>query len=237
MNKKFKKSVKQNADSKTLNCINHKRFTKTAFSLAEVLITLGIIGVVASLTIPSLIQSYKKQVVETRLAKFYSVINQAIRLSDMENGEFVLPKSEYSIEDFYNKRLEPYIQTIKTKKTNKYSILVYFPDGSAMEVTNQDGVHTVHIDYFPVASKKDTAVYGKDKFFFHFSYMGYSRPEALLFPYGIQPYSWRENGWKGLTDEEIDNILSDSCNDSGIYCTAVIMRNGWKIPKDFPFKF
>ena len=39
---------------------------KFAFTLAEVLITLGIIGVVAAMTIPSLIQSYKeKQTVVT----------------------------------------------------------------------------------------------------------------------------------------------------------------------------
>lgn len=53
-------------------------FTKTnpAFTLAEVLITLGIIGVVAALTIPVLTQNYKKRVVETRLQKFYSTINK-----------------------------------------------------------------------------------------------------------------------------------------------------------------
>ena len=34
----------------------------TAFTLAEVLITLGIIGIVAALTLPSLIQSYKERV-------------------------------------------------------------------------------------------------------------------------------------------------------------------------------
>ena len=34
---------------------------KVAFTLAEVLITLGIIGVVAALTLPTLIQNYKKQ--------------------------------------------------------------------------------------------------------------------------------------------------------------------------------
>lgn len=33
----------------------------SAFTLSEVLITLGIIGVVASMTIPSLIQKYKRQ--------------------------------------------------------------------------------------------------------------------------------------------------------------------------------
>ena len=39
---------------------------KAAFTLAEVLITLGIIGVVAALTMPSLIAHYRKQEIETR---------------------------------------------------------------------------------------------------------------------------------------------------------------------------
>ena len=34
---------------------------KTAFTLAEVLITLGIIGIVAAMTLPTLIASYNKQ--------------------------------------------------------------------------------------------------------------------------------------------------------------------------------
>lgn len=42
---------------------------KTAFTLAEVLITLGIIGVVAALTLPSLIQSYREKETVAKLKK------------------------------------------------------------------------------------------------------------------------------------------------------------------------
>ena len=48
---------------------------KIAFTLAEVLITLGIIGVVAALTLPTLISNYKKQTYVTGLQKAYSVLN------------------------------------------------------------------------------------------------------------------------------------------------------------------
>lgn len=51
---------------------------KNAFTLAEVLITLGIIGVVAALTIPSLIQNTQKQEWVSGVTKFYSVISQAV---------------------------------------------------------------------------------------------------------------------------------------------------------------
>lgn len=40
------------------------------FTLAEVLITLGIIGVVAAMTLPGLIAKHRKTVIETKLARF-----------------------------------------------------------------------------------------------------------------------------------------------------------------------
>ena len=56
------------------------------FTLAEVLITLGIIGVVASLTMPALIQNSKKTETSARLKKFYSLMEQAIIMSELANG-------------------------------------------------------------------------------------------------------------------------------------------------------
>ena len=53
--------------------------SKAAFTLAEVLITLGIIGVVAALTMPALIANYQKQVWVTQLKKEYSTWSQAFQ--------------------------------------------------------------------------------------------------------------------------------------------------------------
>ena len=40
---------------------------KKAFTLAEVLITLGIIGVVAVLTVPNIISNYQEKVLDTKI--------------------------------------------------------------------------------------------------------------------------------------------------------------------------
>ena len=40
---------------------------KSAFTLAEVLVTLGIIGVVSAMTVPSLMQNYQRQSYVTQL--------------------------------------------------------------------------------------------------------------------------------------------------------------------------
>lgn len=50
---------------------------RCAFTLAEVLITLGIIGVVAAITIPTLINNYQKHATATQLKKAYSELTQA----------------------------------------------------------------------------------------------------------------------------------------------------------------
>ncbi len=66
---------------------SHFSRKRTAFTLAEVLITLGIIGVVASMTLPSLIQSYKERVTVTKVQKAYSILNQAFKRISEEYGE------------------------------------------------------------------------------------------------------------------------------------------------------
>ena len=52
---------------------------KAAFTLAEVLITLSIIGVVAAITLPTLIQNYQKTVWVNQLKKTYSSLNEGFK--------------------------------------------------------------------------------------------------------------------------------------------------------------
>lgn len=53
---------------------------KSAFTLAEVLITLGIIGVVAALTLPTLIHKINGKILESQFKKSYSNLQNAFRL-------------------------------------------------------------------------------------------------------------------------------------------------------------
>ena len=52
---------------------------KKGFTLAEVLITLGVIGVVAAMTLPILVQNYQKMVWVNQLKKSYSVLEQGFQ--------------------------------------------------------------------------------------------------------------------------------------------------------------
>ena len=59
---------------------------KKAFTLAEVLITLGIVGVIAAMTIPSLINYYKVKELEVRFKKADAIIQQALLKTANEAG-------------------------------------------------------------------------------------------------------------------------------------------------------
>ena len=76
------------------------------FTLAEVLVTLGIIGVVAAMTMPSLIANHKEKETVARLKKFYSSISQS----------YLLAKEEYGTPDYwYTDEEVPYSQAASNK--------------------------------------------------------------------------------------------------------------------------
>lgn len=226
------------------------------FTLAEVLITLGIIGVVAALTLPALVQNYRNQVVETRLKKVYSVMNQAIVQSEVDNGAKEL--WDFDDPDFFNKYINPYIKYLKTEiiKSSRYDYLcIYFGDGSMLmtkisNYKNDDGTiksgYGANQDYFfyPNAKNFDSekiesrAMSGTSMFEFRFSPK--LIPNKEINPHvgkGFEPYL------NGLTLPIDEAKLRDgaiwSCKKGNVYplfCTAIIARNNWKIPKDYPFK-
>ncbi len=90
------KMNKNNLQQKQPSCLktNYSQFTihhslkrKSAFTLAEVLVTLGVIGVLFALIIPFITSAYKKNLVSHRLQKFYNIFNGALELSKVENGD------------------------------------------------------------------------------------------------------------------------------------------------------
>ena len=58
-----------------------------AFTLAEVLITLGIIGVVAAMTMPSLITAKQEKATISTIKKNYSIFANALLMAQNDNGE------------------------------------------------------------------------------------------------------------------------------------------------------
>lgn len=63
--------------------------SKQAFTLAEVLITLGIVGIVAAMTIPALANRTQGKELETSLKKSYSVLQNALNQMSYDEGQTI----------------------------------------------------------------------------------------------------------------------------------------------------
>lgn len=94
-----------------------------AFTLSETLITLGIIGVVAALTMPAVITNYQKKQTSAQLKKAYSTFAQALVQAQYEFGDassWTVTEPSSSYEDnlaYFETYWKPYIKTIKVCKT------------------------------------------------------------------------------------------------------------------------
>lgn len=236
------------------NCSN------SAFTLAEVLITLAVIGIVAAMTMPNLLSLHRKKIAETRLAKFYSVMNQAIIMSEVDNGpkEFWDDQDDTWITDengdivssgmaaWFSKYFDPYIQTLDTKiNTDFYEgrMFIYFSDGSLLIMGSKSWLYIIESKYLNITDtvKNDSTI----------SYLDYSDSGTKWFTFyfnpsstnkyyknkGVEPY---KGSWNG-TREMLLNNTTYGCNKNATkekaYCAALIQINGWKIPNDYPLKF
>ena len=105
---------------------------KYGFTLAEVLITLLIIGVVAALTIPSVISNYQQQEFKTGLKKAVSVLNEAIQTNIAQDGE-----TPYEIDDLFS-YLQRHMSVIKSGRYSNLkdaNLYFYTVDGMRFEKT------------------------------------------------------------------------------------------------------
>ena len=97
--------------------INQAKFQ--AFTLAEVLITIAIIGIVAAMTLPSVIANYKKKEIPIRLKKFSSTMQNAFNMAKLEHGpveSWKFPEHQMDfdeVNEFAHTYLYPYITGIK----------------------------------------------------------------------------------------------------------------------------
>ena len=215
----------------------------TAFTLAEVLITLGIIGVVAALTFPALMSNYRKQVIETRLAKFYSVINQALKRAEADHesiqywdtmgvidmnddNEEYIRNGNLTPMDWYKKYLDGYIKVLRVEeKANTFNpklATLYFVDGSAVQFDAGAWL------FFPEAKNMDycynqpnpVECSGNRYFYFYLKNSGLEAPSRTD--------TWLVNN---------SPCTKEVATYGRAMCTTEIMENGWKIPKNYPIKF
>lgn len=198
------------------------------------MITLGIIAVVAALTMPALIGNYQKQKTVSYVKKFYNEINNAVRMAVVDNGDVELWMEDYR-DDNYSTNLKfvqdyilPYIKYLKVDNCETQRVCVYLSYGMfTYRVDNNGG----DIAFF-INSKYERI----PKNFFDFQFNKKNNDPNLGNRPTVEPYVYN---WDG----NFDSLKTDSwggCNTSAgdakyAYCTKWIQLNNWKIPNDYPW--
>lgn len=83
------------------------------FTLAEVLITISIIGIVAAMTLPTLINNHQKKVLHSQFLKTYSDIQNAAKLFQVKEGLTVYEYSQQETNLYSNNSMKKFIEHFK----------------------------------------------------------------------------------------------------------------------------
>lgn len=214
--------------------------------LAEFLITLGIIGMVAALTMPVLVANYQKRVVVERLKKVYTTMKQVETMAITDNGDIEswavswYPRGDKIL---LNNYILPYVDAVKVCIDNecpyKYtesstvekdltsSPGFYLKDGTLIKISeyhigyNWDtsslcGTYLIDIN----GGQKPNKV-GRDVFFAWFMPGGDSSSNQLTLFYFIKNAAcYRVTDGKFRTG-----------------CYRKIVEDGWQIKNDYPWNF
>ena len=244
---------------------------RKAFTLAEVLITLGIIGVVAALTIPTLITNYQKKVTVERLREDYAQILQAAKLYEGETGEDISTfNTQLTPKEFMEQYFMPYLKVVHTcesvrecypndiplaidKKTKIIvSYMLELLNGTYVGVVTSVGGATFYID---VNGSSKPNVSGKDIFNLYLFNSGTTGVHSCdmdalaknvksgIYPGGygscFHPFTLYKRSELLSPNSGVHRACSSKTTNvsgfSGDACAAVIMKDGWKISKDYPW--
>ena len=212
---------------------------QAAFTLAEVLITLGIIGVVAAITIPTLISKYQEKQTVTRFKWVYSTLSNAYTMAVLENdspkywelntsqdmAEMLSKYTKVTKKCYYKKGCLPRNMSVDALTgEGRYGLLGTYATGNCF-VNLPNGVtlwfHGVRNgcdnnycgDIIAFISYRKVNRLGLDRFNF------YITPDGI-FPYG---YNWSDANVKAnCTKNYIPTAGCNCCN--GMTCGEWIRR-------------
>lgn len=203
------------------------------FTLSEVLITLVILGVIAAITIPTLIANYRREATSAKLKKFYSTLHQVSYRAKSDGKDWIYWAEESNpISDAINGTagvskgfaeyyLTPYLNKIAAVENDSAgNLLVFLTDGTKFLVYHSECLHFI----FDVNGEKKPNERGRDIFDFLFcSHHSKNNVQktGVIIPYLYGNISSREEAL-------------EKCKESPVYCSGLLSFDGWEFKEDYP---
>ena len=114
-----------------------------AFTIAEILVAMSIVGVVAAMTIPTLHYNKTKKEYSVKLKNFYSRMQNAIEDMQVDKGSFkdMIKPTNDTMKTWYMDNIDPYMghQFVNGNK-------IYYKDGSSLQLLGIGGCLDVWYD-------------------------------------------------------------------------------------------
>ena len=223
---------------------------KFGFNFAEAMISLVIIGVVAALTIPAIIEHHDKKITAVKLHKFYSQLNYAIsqylKDNNMAPEDFPEPTPDKydAAKEWWENTLGQYFDNTiefapKQDPTKRYCFIM--KDGTALcthgQSTASDGNKYITFHFYTDTKYVSKSTDATDK------YGRYDGKHGFLFNI--------DDGklYAGIDQEMNRENLIDSCeycsynvggdttskNAQCHHCARLIQIDGWTIKNDYPW--
>ena len=206
------------------------------------------------MTMPTLIGKYRKQETIAKLQKVYSTLNQALKRSEVDNGDKKYWPRGFDIgnKNYFNTYWAPYLKVVKVCKT--YKDCGYNRSGPWTYLNGTECPTSVAVP------AERTTIYLPDGILAVFLTSTIDGENGELVPveyiiidlnggrgpntFGIDTFYFvivDNNLAKGIMPHgynQPQDLINTSCssNGDGSYCVAKIMHDGWKITEDYPFK-
>lgn len=232
---------------------------KLAFTLAEVLITLGIIGIVAAMTIPALINKKQKAEIETQLKENYSIIQQSLKMAENDDIaiDSYLAENIESVKSWFYTNLAPYMkyshvcfnaegcwQSMGPTKTLAGTVARYNQTniGVGYNIVTIKLNNGANVSFDSYGTNDIKTLLGRnctyeDKALGIFIDVNGDRKPNIIGK-DIYVAVWTDKGLLPAGIDETEATVDSNCSatantvNAGYYCLLKVKNNGWKIPDD-----
>ena len=209
-----------------------------AFTLAEVMLTMTIVGVVAALTIPTLHYQRVKKEYSAKLKNFYSKINNAVLDMEMDKGSFrdmQIPAQGQGYR-WYMDNIDPYVGHEFADDTEH---VVYYKDGSKLFQFQSGGCLDVQYD---VNGDKAPNRLGYDRQYFLFCFTQAGRQQYFgnndIFFGTYGGSSGQDGGREDLVAAGVSrDVMINECRTAAYKCGRLLQNDQWEFKSDYPYKF
>lgn len=220
-----------------------KKVTQNGFTLAEVLLALGIIGVVAALSMPTIMGNYQKKTYLTSLHKVYNELSQAVEQAMTDKNAGTIDEAGLTSQTALNNWVKTYFKVTHNCEGNSSKCLA--PSNQYRKLKNTESFITSRSthNYYALSNgaviRPLIAKEGAKRFNILVDTNGKKAPNTLgrdVFFIGVYNNGGIDDYAEGrnapLSNSDRNTLFTDQCNannGSAWGCFGKILADGWQM--------